>query len=126
MCEWPRFVTHYNMCRCRSVEFLLHSFPDHLAQTSSTLSSDPRLLSLYSALPFELFKRCVESPDLAIQSKQDRFAFAKKVIAQRKKAVAATGMEEIAVLAFKGGDDGMEVHVTRKPKRKTALLKVEG
>lgn len=110
----------------RRVEFLLHSFPDHLAQSSSTLSSDPRLLSLYSTLPFELFKRCVESPDLAIQSKQDRFAFAKKVIAQRKKAVAATGMEEIAVLAFKGGDDGMEVHVTRKPKRKTALLKVEG
>jgi hypothetical protein len=107
-------------------DFLIRAYPDHLSETSQSLSTDQRFLSLYSALPFDLLKFCIESPDLPVPSKQDRFVFAKKVIAQRKKAMAATGMEEIAVLAFKGGVSGMEVHVTRKPKKKTALYKVEG
>lgn len=71
-----------------------------------------------------MFKRCVESEQLRIEPTQKRFAFAKKVIANRKKAAAASQMEEAAVLAMQ--EDGMAVVVTRKPKKGRNFFKVEG
>ncbi len=54
-----------------------------------------------------------------------RFNLAKKVIAQRKKLGTTGGMEEAVVLAIKQENEAA-VHVTRKPKRRSALWKVEG
>ena len=59
-----------------------------------------------------------------MESTQKRFAFAKKVIANRKKAAMASQMEEAAVLAMQG--DGMAVVVTRKPRKGRSFFKVEG
>jgi hypothetical protein len=59
-----------------------------------------------------------------MESIQQRFSFAKKVVANRRKAVAATGKEEAAVLAMLG--NGMAVIVTRKPKKSRNYYKVEG
>jgi hypothetical protein len=54
---------------------------------------------------------------------KERFEFAKKVIASRKKIVAAQGVDEHAVLAF---DTETRVHITRKPRKgKSQLWKVE-
>ncbi|WWD16618.1 hypothetical protein CI109_101047 [Kwoniella shandongensis] len=115
-------------------DFLLRVLPEQIGEEGKSLTNDPRLLSTYVNLPYDLFKSCVESPDLPIPSMQDRFQFAKKVLVQRKKltsgasaSASASGppMEESVVLAFSGGD-GMEVHVTRKPKKTRALWKVEG
>ncbi|WVR03956.1 hypothetical protein IAU60_000955 [Kwoniella sp. DSM 27419] len=111
--------------------YLLRELPTQITSAGGTLTSDPKFLTAYLHLPHDLFKSLIESPELPIPSMQDRFAFAKKVIAQRKKvsatAQSAPGpqMEESVVLAFKGGD-GMQVHVTRKPKKSRALWKVEG
>jgi hypothetical protein len=55
---------------------------------------------------------------------QARFSFAKQTLAARKKAVAATGQEENAVLAV--GASGMEVQVTRRARKTRQLWKVEG
>ncbi|WVQ94718.1 hypothetical protein IAU59_001798 [Kwoniella sp. CBS 9459] len=118
------------------LDYLLRALPNQIVSENSPITTDPRLFSVYSKLPYELFKALIENPELPIQSMQDRFAFAKRVIAQRKKVAASTTaatangnngppMEESVVLAFKGGE-GMEVHVTRKPKKSRALWKVEG
>ncbi|KAK8861461.1 hypothetical protein IAR55_002281 [Kwoniella newhampshirensis] len=113
------------------VDYLLRVLPEGIIEDGKTLSTDPRLLSTYVNLPYDLLKSCVESPDLPFASMQDRFQFAKKVLAQRKKLSGTVSnssgppLEESVVLAFSGGD-GMEVHVTRKPKRSRALWKVQG
>jgi hypothetical protein len=78
----------------------------------------------YAGLPFDLFKQCIESEGLPIGSTQKRFAFAKKVIAIRKKAAGTSQMEEAAVLAME--NNGMSVVVTRKPKKARNFFKVEG
>lgn len=119
------------------VDFLLRALPAQLSAGEGTqpLQNDPRLMAAYVPLPYELFKQCIESPDLPIPFMQDRFAFAKRAIAQRKKLAQARAagnppsaqMEESVVLALKDDGDGMAVHVTRKPKRsRAALWKVEG
>ncbi|CAK9787124.1 hypothetical protein CC85DRAFT_286025 [Cutaneotrichosporon oleaginosum] len=110
------------------LDFLLRTLPEQIkAAPQGTLATDPRLLAAYVPLPFELFKQCVESPDLPISFMQDRFAFAKRAIAARKKAAGVSQFEESVVLALKDDGDGMAVHVTRKPKRsRAALWKVEG
>ncbi|BEI83452.1 hypothetical protein CcaverHIS002_0400560 [Cutaneotrichosporon cavernicola] len=110
------------------LDFLLRSLPDHIkAAPEGTLATDPRLLAAYVPLPFDLFKQCVESPDLPIPFMQDRFSFAKRAITARKKAGGAGQFEESAVLALKDDGDGMAVHITRRPKRsRAALWKVEG
>lgn len=110
------------------LDFLLRTLPGQIkAAPQGTLATDPRLLAAYVPLPFELFKQCVESPDLPIQFMQDRFGFAKRAIAARKKAAGAAQFEESVVLALKDDGDGMAVHITRKPKRsRNALWKVEG
>jgi hypothetical protein len=88
------------------------------------MSSNPALLTTYAQLPFNLFKLCVEHTSLPITPTQNRFAFAKKAIAQRKKAASAAQMEENVVLAV--GEELGTVHVTQRPKRsRTALFKVE-
>lgn len=102
------------------VNFLVRTLPGSAGPKS------PALVDAYAALPYELFKSCVESPELPIDAIQERFAFAKKVVAARKKGAAASGMEESVVLAVKDDGDGMGVHVTRKPKRVRQLWKVEG
>lgn len=108
------------------LDFVMQSLPQAVIDSSKPLASDPDLLAVYSRLPFELFKLCVESPQLPFNAIQERFAFAKKVIALRKKLGASSQMEESVVLAMKGGAD-MEVHITRKAKRsRAALWKVEG
>ncbi|KAK4684725.1 hypothetical protein P7C73_g5441, partial [Tremellales sp. Uapishka_1] len=101
---------------------------EYLVQTLPSSQIPPaQLIQLYARLPFDLFKSSTESPDFPIHSMQERFAFAKKVVAQRKKLSGVAGpgqMEESVVLAV--GGEGMEVHITRKQKRRTALWKVEG
>lgn len=104
-------------------EYLLRVLPDSIS-SEGPLSSNPTLLSIYSQLPYELFKQIIESPLLPITPTQSRFMFAKKAISLRKKGAAASGMEESVVLAI-GSEQGA-VHITRKPKRaRTALWKVE-
>lgn len=95
-----------------------------LVTTLPKEADEAQLISTYSQLPFDLFKQCVESPQLPIGSTQKKFAFAKKVIAARKKAAAASQVEEAAVLAMQG--DGMAVVVTRKSKKGRNFFKVEG
>lgn len=102
------------------VNFLIRTLPGNVGPKSQAL------VDVYAALPYELFKSCVESPDFPIEAMQERFAFAKKVVAARKKGATASGMEESVVLAVKDDGDGMGVHVTRKPKRARQLWKVEG
>lgn len=118
------FTTDYGEYsqRLRSdiVNFLIRTLP------GSVGSNRQALVDAYAALPYELFKSCVESADLPIESMQERFSFAKKVVAARKKGASASGMEESVVLAVKDDGDGMGVHVTRKPKRARQLWKVEG
>ncbi|KAL1409555.1 hypothetical protein Q8F55_003540 [Vanrija albida] len=117
--------------------FLIRTLPAqlHASGGEGTLATDARLLAAYAPLPFDLFKHCVEAPELPIPFMQDRFSFAKRAIAQRKKSAttaAARGppqaqYEETVVLALKSEGDGMAVHITRKPKRgRAALWKVEG
>jgi len=97
---------------------------EYLVKTLPEQVSEPDLATAYSQLPFDLFKQYVESADLPIGSTQKRFAFAKKVIATRKKAAGTSQMEEAAVLAMQG--DGMAVIVTRKAKKGRNFFKVEG
>lgn len=101
---------------------------DYLIQTlpaNSSPSTNTPLLTIYTQLPFDLFKQCVESPQSPINPTQARFTFAKKVIGLRKKTAAASGMEENVVLSV--SDEQGSVHVMRRPKRaRTALWKVEG
>lgn len=117
--------------------FLIRTLPAqlHASGGEGSLATDARLLAAYVPLPFDLFKHCVEAPELPIPFMQDRFSFAKRAIAQRKKANAAAATrgppqaqyEETVVLALKSEGDGMAVHITRKPKRgRAALWKVEG
>lgn len=103
-------------------DFLTLTLPSSSETTDLT-----HLLPYYTSLPFPLFKRVVESSALPFKDKQAQFGFAKKAIAQRKKkAMAQGGMEEAAVLAFKGEEGGMVVEITRKSKKgRPALWKVE-
>jgi hypothetical protein len=88
--------------------------------------NDPLLTSTFARLPFDLFKLCVESPDLPLDSVQLSFNLAKRVIAQRKKLGTVGNMDEAVVLAIRGGDGVAAIHITRKPKKRSALWKVEG
>jgi hypothetical protein len=96
--------------------YLVKVLPEQVSETD--------FASTYAQLPFDLFKQCIESNELPIGSTQKRFAFAKKVIAMRKKAAGTSQMEEAAVLAMQG--DGMAVIVTRKQKKARNFFKVEG
>lgn len=93
---------------------------------------------LYAVLPFELFKHVLESPKLPASGDQERFAFGKAVVAERKRrassaapggAASAAVFEETVVLAFGGGPSASgvasNVNVMRKPRRKP-LWKVGG
>ncbi|ORX36280.1 hypothetical protein BD324DRAFT_485428 [Kockovaella imperatae] len=106
-------------------DYLINIFPASLPEP---LSSDPTLFNIYCQLPYDLFKLCIESPDLPIGTTQARFTFAKKVIAQRKKLAGANKgasgplMEEMVLLAV--GTDSGSVEITRRPKKgKTTLVK---
>lgn len=109
-----------------SLDYLIRALPASILESSQSLTNDLTFTSLYARLPFDLFKLCVQSPDLPLDSVQSRFSLAKKVIAQRKKLVTQGNMEEAVVLAIKGGESEAAIHLTRKPRRRTALWKVEG
>jgi hypothetical protein len=115
MCKYTT-VGQRNIANKFSDEYLVRVLPGQVSETD--------LASAYSQLPFDLFKQYVESNDLPIGSTQKRFAFAKKVIALRKKAAGTSQMEEAAVLAMQG--EGMAVVVTRKAKKGRNFFKVEG
>ena len=107
------------------IDYLTGTLPESLLETSRSLTDNPFFLSIYTHLPFDLFKLCIESPELPIPTTQARFTFAKKAITHRKKLAGSGGMEESVVLAV-ASDQGA-IHVTRKTKRKRMpLWKVEG
>jgi hypothetical protein len=120
--QGPKLTSRY--------DYLTITLPSSPPPTSETTPLSPlaHLLPYYTSLPFPLFKRVVESPVLPFKDKQAQFTFAKKAIAARKKrAAGGQGMEEAAVLAFKSGEGGAVVEITRKSRKgRPALWKVEG
>ncbi|OXG45507.1 hypothetical protein C359_00192 [Cryptococcus neoformans Bt120] len=124
---YPRYGEWTIRLRHDAVNYLLHSLPEQVIKENKFNALDDPLSITYAHLPYELFKALVESPELPIVSHQDRFTFVKKVLVQRKKIAPSGGpqMEENVVLAFRGGE-GMEVHVTRRPKKGRTFFKVEG
>jgi hypothetical protein len=127
MCEYQ---LERNRADCvSSLEYIISTLPNSILETtpSSSLANSPLLLSIYSHLPYSLFKYVTESSDFALPDTQSRFSFAKRCIAHRKKlGISPAGMEEGVVLAV-GGTSG-EVNIIRKPKRgaRAPLWKVEG
>jgi len=126
----------YGAYALRLREELLHhitvTLPAELSTFGSLQSSkDPKGYSLFiqicGRLPFITFKNVIESSDLPVPTDKERFDFAKRCIADRRKAAAALGatdFEESVVLAFGAGSGG-SVQVIRKPRRRQ-LWKVEG
>ena len=122
--SFQKFKILISLC---SLDYLIRIFPSSLLENSSSpLGSEPILTSIYASLPLDIFKLCIESVDLPVSSVQSRFSLAKKVITLRKKRGTMGNMEEAVVLAIKGGENEAAVHITRKPKRRSALWKVEG
>jgi hypothetical protein len=116
----------YNYLTVRLPEELQTSDPD------TPLTQSPKFKAIIVQLPFDLFKTCIEDPSLSLGSDQERFAFAKSTIQQRKKKNAARNLQgqpetpvvvENVVLRF-GGGSGSKVHITRKSKQRS-LWKVE-
>jgi len=106
--------------------FLVSTLPRQLA-TANPGNPGSALADVYVRLPFEYFKAAVESGDFPIgkENMQDRFRFAKSVVAARKRGVARDA-EETVVLAFDGASESnSRVHVTRKM-RGRRLWKVGG
>ena len=100
--------------------------PTESLDTTASLGADPRLLSIYTHLPYPLLKVVLESPDLPLGTMKDRFEFAKRVLAHRKSAAGGKAQtEETAVLAF-ADEGGMKVYIARKPRKGKTLWKVEG
>jgi hypothetical protein len=101
-------------------DFLIHTLPQRIPPPN------PQLISIYSQLPYDLFKLCVEHPSLPVGSMQDRFSFAKKVLAARKKSGVGAGsaLEETVALGFKDGASGIEVN--RKARKGRQFYKAEG
>ncbi|WWD08895.1 hypothetical protein V865_007009 [Kwoniella europaea PYCC6329] len=108
------------------VNYLLHQLPS--SYPPSSITTQPEISSIFSQLPYELFKLVLESKEFPFGSMQERFSYTKKIISSRKKYLpnGPGGMEESVVLAFKGSDQGMEIHISRKPKKSRHLWKVEG
>ncbi|WWC68782.1 uncharacterized protein I206_102717 [Kwoniella pini CBS 10737] len=122
------------------IDYLLNQLFEKYSIYDLTKSNE--ILNLFSKLPYELFKFILESNKLKINSMQERFSFTKKIINQRKKLNNNNNnnsnsnsnliiknnnlvlLEESVVLAFKGGE-GMEIHISRKPKKTRQLWKVE-
>jgi len=77
------------------------------------------LLHIYSRLPFEFFKRALESTQFPLHGNHARFKFAKTAIALRKQKGVSRDTEETVVLAFDGQTDQENaVHITRKMRKK--------
>lgn len=111
--------------------------------TNDSTPGQEDLLRVYARLPFDLFKRALESPQFPLcesrlffpsltkligfttDGNQGRFKFAKRAIELRKqRGTTKDNEEETVVLAFGAGDGGGHaVHITRKTKKK-ALWKV--
>ncbi len=79
------------------------------------------LTAAYSTLDFELFSAIAQASPLPVRP-QDRFAFLKKCVAARKKALGTSlNGEEQVVMAF-AGPGGGQVQVLRKPHRRLAKV----
>ncbi|KAI5454777.1 histone acetyltransferase 1 [Naganishia albida] len=114
--------------------YLTIRLPQELQQRDpdTPLTQNPNFKGIIVQLPFDLFKTCIEDPILPLGSDQERFAFAKSTIQQRRKRNAARSLQgqpetssvvENVVLRF-GGGSGSKVHITRKSKQRS-LWKVE-
>ena len=101
--------------------------PNPPATGIASSSGQQQLLKIYAGLPFSVFKTIMESSDFP-PSDMERFSFAKKVIAERKKLQGRDApTNEVAVLAFgSSGQGSSNVQVVAKAKRQQpALWKVE-
>jgi hypothetical protein len=120
----------------RSKHYLVHGYASDLArQGDGPVASNPELIATFTMIPFELFKSLLEDASFtALGGDQERFGYAKKMIASRRKkalaaATAVPGQPKVqvptenVVLSF-GGGTGSSVHVTRKTQAR-ALWKVE-
>jgi hypothetical protein len=123
--------------------YLSHGYAQELVRRSpeTPLATNPEFLATFTSLPFELFKSLLEDASFtALGSDQERFGFARKIIASRRKRALALANArggqavnsvqakaqvpvENVVLRF-GGGSGSNVHVTRKTQAR-ALWKVE-
>ncbi|WVW79984.1 hypothetical protein I302_101957 [Kwoniella bestiolae CBS 10118] len=113
------------------INYLLHTLPSSIP--TPEITSNPDLISIFSNLPYDLLKLVLEFKEFPFASMQERFSYTKKIISSRKKRINSSsastpgpGMEESVVLAFKGSDQGMEIHISRKPRKSRHLWKVEG
>ncbi|EJD52895.1 hypothetical protein AURDEDRAFT_180507 [Auricularia subglabra TFB-10046 SS5] len=90
------------------------------ANAAADSSGQETLLHVYCRLPFDLFKRALESPQFPVYGNHGRFKFAKRAIELRKqRGFTKDNEEETVVLAFGAGDGGGHaVHITRKLKKK--------
>ncbi|RUS15943.1 hypothetical protein BC937DRAFT_91778 [Endogone sp. FLAS-F59071] len=93
------------------------------ASDSDSQSGYRELVNIFAQLPFDWFKRCTESPRLAVPSDMVRYQFAKECVAVRERLRRAQGVgsdvvggEESIVLAFggRGGSQGGRLTVVRK------------
>lgn len=114
--------------------------PTGVVTPNDPAAGQEALLRVYCRLPFDLFKRALESPQFPlcalgtsllphskliascnhIDGNQGRFRFAKRAIELRKqRGITKDNEEETVVLAFGAGDGGGHaVHITRKTKKK--------
>lgn len=117
-----------------SYTYLTVQLPEELEQDArfSTLNDNAKFKEVFSQLPFDLFKACIEDSQLNLGTDQERFAFAKSMIQLRKRKAAArtaqglpdaASVVENVVLRF-GGGSGSKVHITRKSKQRS-LWKVD-
>ena len=114
----------------------LHAFTTTTTSSGQQSEAQSILQHIYSVLPFDLFKKVLESPALGegegdSLSDQTRFGLAKKCVSERKKLSAGSSgqqeFEETVVLAFGGGTGGASnVNIVRKPKQIRKLWKASG
>ena len=110
---------------------VLGAQPNLLAQASSSGTASPQgqahLTSIYALLPFQLFKSIIESASFP-PGDMERFSFAKKCIAERKRVQGKdAAFVETAVLAFGSAAPGSSsnVEIVAKPKKGKTLWKVK-
>lgn len=138
-----RYADHH-IKHMNSKSYLTYNLSQELSQQQSTtatpITSHPTFIQILTLLPFDLLKHLIENPQFdALGADQQRFAFAKKIIASRRKRslaaiqaskpnltakeAAALVPGENVVLSF-GGGAGSSVHVTKKAPTRN-LWKVE-
>jgi hypothetical protein len=97
----------------------------HASGPGASASGQAHLVQIYALLPFSLFKAVMESADFP-PGDMERFSFAKKCIAERKRLQGKdAGVTETAVLAFgSAGAGSSNVEIVAKQKKGQRLWKV--